>query len=192
MQGDYLYAACCGPEKTDTQHRFTGKNGENRVVLRCYDKRTGTPARFTRIYPSLKVAAWPYEENLIGLWEFFNNRSFDPDTYGGLPHYGDCQYGKGAEAMGVAATKETVYISYHTQGRIRAYDAQTGAAQPGRDIEIQKPVSLLAQDDNTLLAVSGKRVVKIDLTTKAVAPVVTAGLAAPLRPDHRPHGQSVR
>ncbi|MCY3023639.1 MAG: hypothetical protein NTW87_32060, partial [Planctomycetota bacterium] len=120
VQGDCLYAVYCGPEKTNNEHRFTGKNAENRAILRCYDKRTGVPARFTRTKPSLKIAAWPYVENLVGLWEFFNNRSFDPDTYGGLPRYGDCQFGEAAEVLGIAATASTVYVSFHTQNRIRA------------------------------------------------------------------------
>ena len=178
-QGDYLYVVFCGPEKTDSQHRFTGKNAESRAVLRCYDKRTGNPARFTRSKPGLKIATWPYEEKLVGLWEFWNNRSFDPDTYGGLPRYGDCQYGEVAEVLGVAATKDTVYVAFHSQGLIRAYDAETAEPRPARDITLEKPVSLLARGDAALLAVSGKRVVRIDLANKAVTPLITGGLAAP-------------
>jgi len=179
VQGDYLYAAYCGPEKTDTQYRFTGANAENRVVLRCFDKRTGVPARFTRTKPSLRVATWPYAEKLFGLWELFTTHSFDPDTYGGLPRYGDCQYGEAVEVLGIAATADTVWIAYHTQGCIRAYDALTGNAQPALDINIEKPVGLFAQENHTLLAVSGKRVVKVDLATKIITPVVTTGLSAP-------------
>ncbi len=179
VQGDFLYAVYCGPEKTDAQHRFTGKNAENRAVLRCYDKRTGAPARFTCKQPGLKIATWPYEEKLVGLWEFWNSRSFDPDTYGGLPRYGDCQYGETAEVMGVAATKETVYVAFHSQGLLRAYDAETATPRPERDIVVEKPVSLLARGDDVLLAVSGKRVVRIELAGKRVTPLVTAGLAAP-------------
>ncbi len=179
VAGNYLYLVGCGPEKNDNQHRFSGKNADNRVLLRCYDKRTGAPARFTIRQPMLKVAAWPYEENMVGLWEFFNNKAFDPDAYGGLPRYGDCQYGEVAEAMGVAATADTVWISFHTQGLLRAFDAETGEARPERDIPVQKPVSLLARPDGSLLAVSGKQVVRIDPAKKIVTPVVTAGLAAP-------------
>lgn len=179
VQGEYLYAVYCGPEKTDSQHRFTGKNAENRAVLRCYDKRTGSPARFTCAKPRLKIATWPYEEKLVGLWEFWNNRSFDPDAYGGLPRYGDCQYGEAAEVMGVAATKDTVYVAFHSQGLIRAYDAVTAEPRPERDISVEKPVSLLARGDGALLAVSGKRVVCVELATKRVVPLISSGLAAP-------------
>jgi hypothetical protein len=179
VHGDVLFAVYCGPEKNDGQGRFTGKNADNRVILRCYDKRTGAPARFTVRQPTLKVATWPYQENLVGLWDFFNTKTFDPDTYGGLPRYGNSQHGEVAEAMAVAATAETVYIAFHTQGVIRAYDAMTGTATPERDIPLAKPVGLTLREDGTLLAVSGKQVVAIDLATKAVRPVVTTGLAAP-------------
>lgn len=179
VQGDVLYAVYCGPEKTDGQHRFTGKNAENRAVLRCYDKRTGNPARFTRDKPGLKIATWPYAENLVGLWEFWNARSFDPDTYGGLPRYGDCQYGEASEVLGIAATRDTVYVAFHSQSLIRAFDAETAEPRPERDIALEKPVSLLARGDTALLAVSGKQVVRITLADKAVTPLIASGLAAP-------------
>ena len=178
-QGDYLYVLYSGPEMTDNSGIFTGKNAQGRAVLRCFDKRTGQAARFTTAKPTLKIATFPYIENMVGLWDFWNNKSFDPDTYGGLPRYADSDFGEVSEAMGVAATSTTVYVAMHTQNRLLAFDAVTAEARPDLDIAIDKPVSLLALTDQVMLAVSGKKVVRIDLKTKNITPFITAGLAAP-------------
>jgi hypothetical protein len=59
-----------------------------------------------------------------------------------------------------------------------AIDPVTGRPT-GEDIHVDNPVGLAALDDHTLLAVSGKQVVKVDVRSKAVTPLIASGLVAP-------------
>ena len=179
VEGDYVYALYSGPETTNTSRIFLGKNTAiDRAFLICLNKRTGKPARFTIKDPQLKVATWPYREEIAWLRDLRNNKSFSPATYGGQPRYSATDVGESTSALGVAAVGGKVYISLLYDNKLLELDAATGKPT-GETIPVTAPAGLHRLDDHTLLAVSGKQIVKVDLATKKIAPFVTSGLVAP-------------
>lgn len=178
LSGNYLYAVFSRAELTDNTHVFTGKNAVGKAVLMCFDKRTGKPAQFTLKQPNQVVATWPYRNDYTFLDVLRNGNSFTPQVYGGQPRYFQSDVGESTNALGLAAAGGRVYVALNYDNKLLAVDPATG--QPtGEDIRIDNPVGLTALNDQTLLAVSGRQVVKVDLRSKAVTPLVTSGLVAP-------------
>lgn len=179
VSGDYLYALYSGPETTNTSRVFLGKETAiGRALLVCLDKRTGKPARFTKDTPLLKVATWPYREEIAWLRDLRNNKSFSPANYGGQPRYAYADVGETTNALGVAAVGSKVYLSLFYENKLLVIDAVTGKPT-GESIPMAAPVSLHPLNDRFLLAVSGKQVVKVDLATKKTTPLIASGLVAP-------------
>ena len=179
VDGDYLYALYSGPVTTTTARVYKDKSGAiGRDVLVCYDKNTGKAARFTVATPRLRIATWPYREEIAWLDVLRNNKSYNPAVYGGQPRYAATDVGESTNALGMAAVGDKVYVSSCYDNKITVFDAATG--QPtGAQIALDAPAGLYALDANTLLAVSGKQVVKIDLTNGSTTPFITTGLSAP-------------
>ncbi|HEX4140212.1 MAG TPA: hypothetical protein VHY09_07675, partial [Candidatus Methylacidiphilales bacterium] len=144
----------------------------------CLDKRTGKAAKFTLKNPRLKVATWPYREETAWLWDLRNNKTFSPATYAGQPRYSLTDVGETTDALGVAAAANKIYVSLFYDNKLIAIDPTSGAAT-GEEIPLPAPAGLCALDDHTLLAVSGKQVVKVDAVSKAVTPLITSDLVAP-------------
>ena len=178
LDGDYLYALYSGAELTDSSHRYNGKNAVGQAVLLCLDKRTGKAARFTVETPRLKVATWPYEDKYAFLDQLRNNRSFTPATYGGQPRYYCNDVCEPTNALGIAAAGGKLYVSLLPDNKLLVLDAKTGKAT-GEEIAVPAPVGVCRLDDHTLLAVSGKQIMKVDVGSKSATPLITANLVAP-------------
>ena len=177
LKGAYLYALFSGPELTDASRRYSGKNAVGRAILICVDKRTGKPVKFTKERPHLKVTTWPYREEVVGLWELRTQRSFAPGNYAGQPRYSCYDLGESDNALGIAAVGDRLCISLFYEDRLLVLDANT--AEKADEIPLPKPVGLYPLNDTTVLAVSGTSVVKVDLASKQVTPLVATGLVAP-------------
>ena len=178
LDGDFLYVLYSGPESTDTTHFYDGKNAIGRAVVMCLDKRTGRPARFTRETPYLRVATWPYSEEGTWLWGLRNNKSFSPAKYGGQPRYYCLDVGESTGALGLAAAGGKLYVSLSYENKLLVLDATSGKPT-GENIAVAAPVGLSKLDEHTLLAVSGKQVMRVDLNAKKATPLVHSGLVAP-------------
>ena len=181
VSGNYLYALYSGPQLTQNGGGWNGDkahpNAEGRAVLLCIDKRTGQPARFTTNTPNMRVATWPYREDVHTLGELRANKSFTPGTYGGQPRYFADDVGESTNALGLAATPSRVYVSLFYEDKLLVLDAAT--AQKVDEIPLPQPVGLRALSDGNLLAVSGTTVVTVNPTTKQVTPLITTHLVAP-------------
>jgi len=178
LNGNYLYAIYSGAELTDGTRAFTGKNGIGKAVLMCFDKRTGKPVQFTLTQPNQVVANWPYRNDYTWLDQPRNNRSFTPAVYGGQPRYYDTDVAESTNALGLAAVGSKVYVSLNYDNKLLVVDAVTGKPT-GEEIQVDSPVGLCPLDAHTILAVSSKQVVKVDLGSKATTPVITTHLVAP-------------
>jgi hypothetical protein len=179
VSGDYLYALYAGPVGTKEDRTFIDtKDTIGRGILVCLDKHTGQPARFTQENPQLRVLSWPYRQQVSWLWDLRNAKGFSPATYAGQPRYAANDIGETTDALGIAATADKLYVSLFYDDKIVELDAATG--QPtGVEYPVTAPAGLTLADPETLLVVSGKQIVKIDLASKAVTPVVTSQLEAP-------------
>jgi hypothetical protein len=178
LDSDCLNVLYSGPDLTDTSLIYNGRNAFERAILMCLDKRTGRPRRFTRETPYLRVAVWPYREEISWLWDLRNNRSFSPARYGGQPRYYRTDLGESTGALGLAAAGGKLYVSLFYENKLLALDAATGKPT-GESIPVAAPVGLCKLDEQTLLAVSGRQVVRVDLAAKSATPLVVVGLAAP-------------
>jgi outer membrane protein assembly factor BamB len=177
LDGDDLFALYSGPELTEPGNRFNGHNAVERAILVCRDKRTGRPKRFSVDHPRLKLATWPYLDQHVGLWDLRVNHAFTPAVYGGQPRYFADDVGEPTGAIGLAVAGGKVWVSRIDLGRLLAYDEATGA--PAGELTLPDPAGLAALPDGRLLAVSGKRLVRVDPATGTVTPVVETGLSAP-------------
>ncbi|HEY3415703.1 MAG TPA: hypothetical protein VGM23_02350, partial [Armatimonadota bacterium] len=177
INGNYLYALFSGPELTDSSRHFSGgKNAEERAILICLDTRTGKPARFTRERSQMKVATWPYREQVIKLATLRTNKGFTPGVYGGQNRYFSNDLGESTGALGVAAYGNLIYVSMYYEDKLLVLNAET--AEPVGQIPLEKPVGLTVANGK-LLAVSGTTVVSIDPTSKQVISLITSDLLAP-------------
>jgi len=77
---------------------------------------------------------------------------------------------------GLAVSGDRLYVSLRRDGKVMAYDWTTG--QPLRQFDIEQPKGLAVEPNGTLAVVSGRRLVRLDPETGAVAPLA-AGLADP-------------
>jgi DNA-binding beta-propeller fold protein YncE len=178
LAGDYLYVLYSGPEITDKSMMYTGHNAIGRAVLVCLDKRTGQFAKFSEKDPRLKIATWPYREVVSPLWNLRNKKTFSPFNYGGQPRYSNIDVGESTNALGIAVAGGKIYVSLAYENRLLVLDAETG--QPtGESIPIASPAGLCALNEQTLLAVSQTRIMRIDLASRNVAPFISNGLVAP-------------
>jgi hypothetical protein len=178
LDGNYLYAVYSGAELTENTRMYSGKNAIGKAILMCFDKRTGKPAQFTLKQPSQIVANWPYRNDYTWLDVLRNNKSFTPEVYGGQPRYFYTDVGETTNALGLAVLGGKIYISMNYDNKLLVVDPATGKPN-GEEIHIESPVGLSPLDDHTILAVSGKQVVKVDVRSKSVTPLITSNLVAP-------------
>ena len=178
LSGNYLYVVYSGAALSDNTRSYTGKNAIGKAVLMCFDKRTGKPVQFTLNQPNQVVATWPYRNDYTWLDTLRNKQSFTPETYGGQPRYFYTDVGETTNALGLAAAGGKVYISLNYDNKLLVIDGATGKPN-GEEIRIESPVGLYPLDDHTILAVSGNQVVKVNLESKALTPVITSNLVAP-------------
>lgn len=77
----------------------------------------------------------------------------------------------------LAADAKTLYVSAWHQNKVKGFDAETG--KPGKSFDIEKPLGLCLDGKGGLLIVSGTRVLRLDLASGQITPVISAGLEAP-------------
>ena len=80
--------------------------------------------------------------------------------------------------MGLAAAGGKLYVSLFYDNKLLVLDAADGKPT-GEEIAVPSPVGLCKVDPQTLLAVSGTQVLRVDLKTKTATPLVRSGLVAP-------------
>ena len=178
LAGAKLFVLYSGPELTDGTTIFNGHNAIDRALLLCLDKRTGRPAAFTRDTPRLRIASSPWRNDVSWLWDLRNKMSYSAANFGGQPRYGRTDMGEPSNALGIAAAGGKLYVSLFYDNKLLVLDAATG--QPAGDpLSLDAPVGLARRDEQTLLAVSGRRVVKLDLPSGRTTPLITEGLLAP-------------
>ncbi len=78
---------------------------------------------------------------------------------------------------GLAADSATLYVAAPFQNQVACFDAESGKAL--RTYRVEKPAGLCLDGAGALLVVSGQRVLRLDLKSGDVTPVVAAGLDAP-------------
>ncbi|HEX4140211.1 MAG TPA: hypothetical protein VHY09_07670 [Candidatus Methylacidiphilales bacterium] len=179
VDGDYLYALYSGPYRENADATpYAGRDAIGRALLYCMNKRTGDAARFSRWNPILPVATWPYHEQPIWLWNLRNQHAFTPASYGGQPRYACLDLGEPTNAIGLAAVGDRLYASLLFDNKLIEIDPASGKPT-GRDIPLNAPAGLCRLDDQTLLAVSGRAVVKVNVKSGGITPLVSTGLAAP-------------
>ena len=173
-----LYALYSGPVLTDNTMRYNGKNAVERGVLICYDARTGERLDFSARNPHTEIGRWPYREEVTPLWEMIQQRSFRPEKYLGQPRYFDSDMGESTGASGVAATSGAIVVSKIYENKLELFDPAT--ARKTGELPLERPVGLYALNDREILAVSAGKVVKVELASGKVTPVVTSNLSAPV------------
>lgn len=178
LDGNFLYAVYSGPEAPDPDHHPGGKNAYGRAMVACFDKQTGRPAKFSRGDPLHRIATWPYKREVSWLWDLRNNRSFSPATYAGQPRYACIELGEPTNALGIAVQGNRLFVSMLHDNKILILDANSGEPT-GDALPVNAPAGLCFTSEDTLLAVSGTQVVKIEVGTKRVSPFITFGLVAP-------------
>ncbi len=172
-----LYALFSGPEMTNNDWVFNGKNAIGRAVLIVYDAATGQKIDFSVKEPRKIITTWPYREDVTPLWEMIQKRNFAPGRYIGQPRYWAANMGETCNAIGVAATPERIVVSRIYDNKLEFYDPKT-AVKTG-ELPLAEPAGLHALKDQSILAVSGKTVVRISRDNQ-VTPLVTKGLEAPV------------
>lgn len=177
LDGDYLYALFSGAELTDSANRFNGTNAVGRALLSCFDKRTGRAAKFSVEKSHLKIHAWPYREEVVGLWDLRRTMTFNPANYAGQPRYFSNDLGVSDNALGLAAYKDRIYISLFYEDKLLVLDAFT--AKILDEIPVNKPVGLHLTASHKLLVVSGTSILQIEPDTKAVKTLINNKLVAP-------------
>ncbi len=175
LEGERLYAVFSGPEPSDNK-RFDGTNANDVATVVCLDKRTGKAAGFSTKGFLFKAATSPYRQKMTRMSALRKHMAFTPAVYAGQPRYYASDVGDTANYVGAAVSGGRLYVSCFLDNKIMVLDAESGTAV--EEIPLPAPVGLTPTAKG-LLAVSGATVVRIDPATKAVTPVITAGLEAP-------------
>ncbi|MDR1304515.1 MAG: hypothetical protein LBK76_04750 [Verrucomicrobiales bacterium] len=180
VSGEYLYVMYSGPEITEDKggRVFTGDNAVGRALLICLEKSTGRLARFSKEQPRLKIATWPYREEYTYMWELRNAKNFTLQKYGGQPRYFRYDIAESTNALGLAAVGDKLYVALLYDNKIVEYAADSGRPT-GVEISVPAPLGLCRLDDSTLLAVSGRQVLRVDLAARKTLPMISGNLAAP-------------
>ncbi|HEY3397342.1 MAG TPA: FlgD immunoglobulin-like domain containing protein [Armatimonadota bacterium] len=188
LAGDYLYALVSGPELTDNSRLYNGgTNAGERALLVCLDKRTGQFAGLSASTGAQKIATWPYRHQQLKMWDLRREMNFRPSTYAGQPRYSVYDVAETAQATGLAAIGDRLYVSLFFDGKLMVLDRATG--QPVDEIAVPAPFGLTATPEGKLLAVSEARVVAVDPATKAVTPLIATNLDAPAEVTVGPGGE---
>jgi len=158
----------------------TGKPYRAGIVL--WEAKSGRPINFPFGKRTLLLSEWPesikppelqtYERLSIyhplvthkRFWERMRDGDLGPQQLG-------------LNLLGMAVVGDVLYASLYFENKIVAVNWKTG--QKVREFAVPKPVGLAAARDGSLLAISGKTVVRIDPQSAQVTPVVSQGLSWP-------------
>jgi len=83
----------------------------------------------------------------------------------------------GLNLMGIAVAGDTLYASLHLEHKIVAFNWRTG--KKVKEYAVPGPLGLAVEKAGKVLAVSRRRIVRIDPRSGQVAPVASRGLASP-------------
>lgn len=180
-----LYALFSGPvNSTGKKTPYNGKNAIGRAVVMCFDAKTGKLAGFSARSPRVQLPdTWPYVERASGMWNLAKNKAFSPAVYIGQPRYFCADIGEPDNAIGLAALDGVLAVSKFFENRIDFYDSET--LEKRGSVAVEAPAGLCRICGNALLAVSGKKVVRVDVSRRdaenaELAEIVGKGLVAPV------------
>jgi len=174
----YLYYANEGkenipPKKDDKELAYF------KTVITCLDRATGLKSGFSVGKPYHELAAHKASQvKLNWWWDLWKDKDFSLDTYALHDDYyysGRCA---GGNLAGLAARDGKLYVSFRLTGEIAVY-SRADMTELAR-WKIDKPAGLAFTKNGGLLAISGATVVRINPETGAPAPLVRAGLDAPV------------
>lgn len=83
---------------------------------------------------------------------------------------------------GIAFRDDRLFLSAAKKNSVRVFDLKTD--KPVKDLKVPNPMGLAFDGKGALLAVSGERLVRIDIKTEALTPLIETGLS-------KPHGLAV-
>jgi len=180
LLGDRLYAMYSGPElnKGVRSYKRGDQTARGRAMIMCYDKNTGQIAG-----PSVKsgrpmrFTTWEYRHDIHALWDLRLNQRFSPATYGGQHRYSKSGMCETTNALGLTAVGERLVASMFYDNELMVLDPDS--LKILKRIPVDAPAGLHGLDARRLLAISDKRVVRVDIETGAVTPLVKRGLSAP-------------
>ena len=174
-----LYALFSGPVKDPSAAKKGGKAGAmSRAVIIVYDAKTGRHIDFSAKNARMELGErWPYREDTTLLCDLISQKAFAPENYIGQPRYFDRDIGETDNAIGFAAFKERLAVSKFYENKIEFYD--TATLEKRGEVALDAPAGLCRINDNSFLAVSGKRVVKVD-SKYTVQCVIDNNLSAPV------------
>ena len=187
-----LYALFSGPVKDAAAALKGGKAGAmGRAVVIAYDAKTGRHADFSAKDARAELGErWPYREEATLLCDLIKRKAFAPGSYIGQPRYFASDVGETDNAIGFAAMPGFFAVSKFYDGKVEFYDAKS--LEKAGEVAVDAPAGLCRAGDDALLAVSGRRIVRIavdaarkgggeGLTVSASSrPCVESGLSAPV------------
>ncbi len=154
----------------------------NKAGVVLWDAKTGRPINFPFGKRVLAVSEWldslkptellPFERQSIyhplisrkRTWERFRDHDFGPQELG-------------LNLLGIAVAGETLYASLFLENKIVAFNWQTG--EKVKEFAVPKPVGIAVAGDGSVIAVSGKSVVRLDPQSGQWTPLVAGGLSSP-------------
>ena len=169
-----------GPELTEQVGGYEGgdQTARGRAIIMCYDKHngqlagpsigTGRPIRFT---------TWEYRQDIHNLWDLRLNQRFSPATYGGQHRYSNTGMCETTNALGLTSVGERLVASMFYDNELLVLNPDS--LEIVKRIPVKSPAGLHGLDARQLLAVSGTRVVRVDVESGAVTTVIDQGLSAP-------------
>lgn len=187
-----LYALFSGPIKDASAAQKGGKAGAmGRAVIIAYDAMTGRHVDFSAKNPRTELGGrWPYREEATLLCDLISRKAFAPGKYIGQPRYFADGVGETDNAIGFAALPGLFAVSKFYDNKVEFYDSATLGKRG--EVAVDAPAGLCRVGENALLAVSGKNVVRVDLSTSSfakdtedrkntkVTKIISDGLAAPV------------
>ena len=81
--------------------------------------------------------------------------------------------------QGLAVSGQAAYVSLHNENRIAVVSLTTGQLSPDKDIQLPAPGALAVEKSGSLLAVSGKQIVRINPAARNFRPLITEGTQDP-------------
>jgi hypothetical protein len=180
LLGDRLYAMYSGPRLTGGAGSYKpgDKHAIGQAVIMCFDKHSGTLAGpSVRSGRPIRFTTWEYRHDIHALWDLRLNQRFSPATYGGQHRYYNTDMCETTNALGLTAVGDRLVASMFYDNELMVLDPDS--LEILKRIPLEAPAGLHGLDANSLLAVSGTRVVRVDIATGAVTPLIDRGLSAP-------------
>ena len=181
--GGKLYALFSGPRNsTGRRTSYNGKNAVGRAGVMCFDAKTGKLSGFSARSPRVELPdTWEYAEKASGIWELVEKKDFRPSRYIGQPRYFRSDVGEPSNAIGLAALGETLAVSKMEENRIDFYDLET--LEKRGSLEVDAPAELCRLGDREFLAISGTRVLKVEIGTNGTDGTGIAATAREIVPE---------